>query len=550
MAIANAALNFCGLETMLHLTCSESTRSQISAHLNKAKALGLKNILALRGDPHGTDEWEHQVDGFNYAVDLVKHIKDEFGDYFTICVAGYPHGHPECNNYDEDIMHLKEKVDAGADFIITQLFFETSTFLKFYRDCREVGIKIPIIPGILPIQGYQSLRHLTKLSKLDVPQGIQDAIMPIKDDSAAVRNYGVHLAVKMCKELFESGVVNGLHFYTLNREVAVIEILKQLGLWCEDPLARKALPWKRSANSRRESEDVRPIFWASRPKSYIHRTQEWDDFPNGRWGSSESPAFGDLKDYYLFYLSVQSKPETRRVMWGEALDSVEDVHQVFECYITGLKNKNGIKVTSLPWNDDELAIETSLIMAQLAHINRNGVLTINSQPAVNGCSSTHPVHGWGSAGGYVYQKAYLEFFASMDFVQVLSEILPQYPYVNYHIVDKKGTTDWTNCHTQSSIAVTWGVFPGKEIIQPTVVDPVAFKYWKDEAFTLWHTHWATLYPHGSPSYQLIQHIQDTYCLINLVDNDFVNGNILWSVIDDVLMKLGRINERFDVSTHY
>lgn len=105
-------------------------------------------------------------------------------------------------------MHLKEKVDAGADFIITQLFFDTSTFLKFYRDCREIGITVPIIPGILPIQGYQSLRHLTKLSKLDVPKNICDAIMPIKDNDQAVRNYGIHLAVKMCKELFDSGVVS------------------------------------------------------------------------------------------------------------------------------------------------------------------------------------------------------------------------------------------------------------------------------------------------------------------------------------------------------
>lgn len=124
--------------------------------------------------------------------------------FFSI---GYPHGHPDCPDYLEDIVHLKEKVDAGADFIITQLFFETSTYLKFYRDCREVGIKVPIIPGILPIQGYQSLRSLTKLSKLEVPQNIREAIQPIKDDDAAVRSYGVHLAVQMCRELLDSGVV-------------------------------------------------------------------------------------------------------------------------------------------------------------------------------------------------------------------------------------------------------------------------------------------------------------------------------------------------------
>lgn len=125
--------------------------------------------------------------------------------------SGYPHGHPESTSYAEDLQYLKEKVDAGADFVITQLFFEAKRFLQFYRDCREIGIMVPIIPGVMPIQGYQSLRHLTKLSKLEVPQFISDAILPIKDDDAAVRNYGVHLAVKMGRELFQSGLVSFGH---------------------------------------------------------------------------------------------------------------------------------------------------------------------------------------------------------------------------------------------------------------------------------------------------------------------------------------------------
>ena len=152
-----------------------------------------------------------------------------------------------------------------------------------------------------------------------------------------------------CVTYGEHQQVHGLHFYTLNREVAVIKILKQLGMWCENPLARRALPWKQPANHRRSSEDVRPIFWASRPKSYIHRTLEWDDFPNGRWGNSSSPAFGELKDYYLFYLRSRWKPERLRVMWGEELEKEEDVFHVFECYITGAKNRNGVKVGGALW---------------------------------------------------------------------------------------------------------------------------------------------------------------------------------------------------------
>ncbi len=128
--------------------------------------------------------------------------------YFFSYISGYPHGHPESKDYLNDIIHLKEKVDAGADFIITQLFFETSTFFKFHQDCQDVGITVPIIPGVLPIQGYQSLKQLTKLSKLDIPLSIQEAITPIKDDDSAVRNYGIQLAVKMCRELFDSGIVS------------------------------------------------------------------------------------------------------------------------------------------------------------------------------------------------------------------------------------------------------------------------------------------------------------------------------------------------------
>jgi methylenetetrahydrofolate reductase (NADPH) len=127
--------------------------------------------------------------------------------------------------------------------------------------------------------------------------------------------------------------------------VAVREVLKKLRMWNENP-ARRPLPWRPSANAKRSSEDVRPIFWATRPKSYIYRTQEWDEFPNGRWGNSASPAFGDLKDYYLFYLASKEKPADLRKMWGEELKGEADVAQVFTCYITGDMNASGVKVSA------------------------------------------------------------------------------------------------------------------------------------------------------------------------------------------------------------
>lgn len=534
MMIASTAVNYCGLESVLHLTCCNQTKEKITDHLNKAKRLGLKNIMALRGDPVGED-WVEEDGGFNFATDLVKHIRHEFDDYFDICVAGYPTGHPEAESYEDDLRHLKEKVDAGAHFIVTQLFFRAETFLKFVKDCRAIGITCPILPGIFPIQGYHSLRQLVKLSKLEVPEEIKQVIEPIKDNDAAIRNYGIQQAVEMCKVLLASGEVSGLHFYTLNREVATMEVLRQLGLWAEDP--RRPLPWAISAHPKRKVEDVRPIFWASRPKSYIYRTQDWDDFPNGRWGNSSSPAFGELTDYYLFYLKSKSPKEALLQMWGEELMSEESVYEVFTNYITGQTNRSGHKVMCLPWNDDPLAPETNLLKDELEKVNRRGVLTINSQPNINGKASSDAIVGWGPAGGYVFQKAYLEFFTSSENVTALLQVLKKYePRVNYQIVNVQGR-NITNAHDMQPNAVTWGIFPGREIIQPTVVDPVSFMYWKDEAFALWIEQWAKLYEDESPSRMIIQYIHDNYFLVNLVDNDFPLDNCLWQVIDDMFALL-------------
>ncbi|CAO2590009.1 Methylenetetrahydrofolate reductase, partial [Lemmus lemmus] len=460
--------------------------------------------------------------------------------------VGYPKGHPEAKSFEDDLKHLKEKVSAGADFIITQLFFEADTFFSFVKACTEIGISCPILPGIFPIQGYTSLRQLVKLSKLEVPQKIKDVIEPIKDNDAAIRNYGIELAVNLCRELLDSGLVPGLHFYTLNREVATTEVLKQLGMWTEDP--RRPLPWAVSANPKRREEYVRPIFWASRPKSYIYRTQDWDEFPNGRWGNSSSPAFGELKDYYLFYLKSKSPREELLKMWGEELTSEKSVFEVFEHYLSGEPNQHGHIVTCLPWNDDPLAAETSLMKEELLRVNRLGILTINSQPNINGKPSSDPVVGWGPTGGYVFQKAYLEFFTSRETVEALLQVLKKYELrVNYHIVDVQGK-NITNAPELQPNAVTWGIFPGREIIQPTVVDPISFMFWKDEAFALWIEQWGKLYEEESPSRMIIQYIHDNYFLVNLVDNEFLLDNCLWQVVEDTFELLNGHSTERDAQT--
>ncbi|XP_036204265.1 methylenetetrahydrofolate reductase isoform X4 [Myotis myotis] len=497
MAIASAAVNYCGLETVLHLTCCRQSQEEITGHLHKAKQLGLKNILALRGDPVG-DQWEEEEGCFRYATDLVKLIRSEFGDYFDICVAGYPKGHPDAESFEDDLKHLKGKVSAGADFIITQLFFEADTFFHFVKACSAIGITCPILPGIFPIQGYHSLRQLVKLSKLEVPQKIRDVIEPIKDNDAAICNYGIDQAVSLCQELLASGLVPGLHFYTLNRRMATTEVLKRLGMWAEDPR-----------------------------------------------GHSSSPAFGELKDYYLFYLTSKAPREELLKMWGEELTSEESVFEVFVHYLSGEPNQSGCTVTCLPWNDEPLAAETSLMKEELLRVNRQGILTINSQPNINGKPSSDPVVGWGPSGGYVFQKAYLEFFTSRETVGALLQVLKKYEQrVNYHIVDVKGE-NITNAPELQPNAVTWGIFPGREIIQPTVVDPVSFMFWKDEAFALWVKQWGKLYDEESPSRMIIQYIHDNYFLVNLVDNEFPLDNCLWQVVEDTFELLNRPGARAD-----
>lgn len=284
LEISVTAQHFWG-ELMMHLTCTNMPREKIDQALEKAKEGGIRNILALRGDPpKGADTWEACEDGFAYAVDLVRYIREKYGDYFGICVAGYPEGHLQCKSIEEDIKYLKAKVDAGADFIITQLFYDVDNFVAWVDKCRAAGITVPIIPGIMPIQDYGGFKRMTGFCKTMVPQEILDALEPIQADDARVKAYGVELAVRMCRRLLEAGCP-GLHFYTLNLEKSVTSILEVLGFVS----VRKpgTLPWKTSQAARRDKEEIRPIFWANRPQSYLTRTETWDEFPNGRWGRED-----------------------------------------------------------------------------------------------------------------------------------------------------------------------------------------------------------------------------------------------------------------------
>eukprot|EP00878_Enallax_costatus_P012779 GHUV01013346.1.p1 GENE.GHUV01013346.1~~GHUV01013346.1.p1 ORF type:complete len:376 (+),score=87.57 GHUV01013346.1:1641-2768(+) len=369
----------------------------------------------------------------------------------------------------------------------------------------------------MPIMTYGGFKRMTTFCKTDVPPAVTDALEAIKDNDEAVKAYGVQLGAEMCRQLLDAGVP-GLHMYTLNLERSAVGILEAVGVLDVNRVPRP-LPW-RQVPSTRPGESVRPIFWSNRPKAYLHRTHDWDSFPSGRWGNSRSPAYGTLSDYQFMrrHSSSNKRKEAARAAWGAKLANTDDVIDVFVRYCKG-------EITVLPWAELEgLHSETSLIKDRLLALNAAGYLTINSQPSLNGLPSTDPQFGWGGPGGYVYQKAYVEFFCAPEKLQPLIEKLDQLPSITYIAVNAAGDVR-SNMKQDTVNAVTWGVFPGREIEQPTVVDPVSFMVWKDEAFDLWNSEWGSLYEESSESRKVLADIAATWWLVSVVDNDHVQGKL-------------------------
>jgi methylenetetrahydrofolate reductase (NADPH) len=216
------------LPSMAHLTCVNTTRDQVAAVLEDARALGIRNILALRGDPpSGTSEWA--TDGcFEYSYQLVRFIREAGG--FSIGVAGFPEGHIACTEGRHADWHrLKKKIDHGADFVITQLFFRNSD----YFECRDFlagqGVTVPIIPGILPILSTSQIKRFVALCGATLPTRLLSALERCGDDDDAVTRLGIEYATTQCEELLREGAP-GLHFYTLNKAGSTTAVVKNLGL--------------------------------------------------------------------------------------------------------------------------------------------------------------------------------------------------------------------------------------------------------------------------------------------------------------------------------
>ena len=215
-----------GLESMAHLTCVANSKQQIKDILDELVRSGIENVAALRGDPpRGTDRFIPNPEGFQYASELTAFIRKCYP--LCIAVAGYPEGHIESPDKETDWGHLAEKVRVGADFIITQLFFDNRCFFSFEKRMREKGVFVPIIPGIMPITNYQQIVRFTKICGASIPVQLVRDLEAIQHDPDAVQAYGIEYAVRQCRELMQHGVP-GLHFYTLNRSRATHEIIRKL----------------------------------------------------------------------------------------------------------------------------------------------------------------------------------------------------------------------------------------------------------------------------------------------------------------------------------
>jgi len=218
-----------GIEAMAHLTCVGATRDDIHGILDRLEAAGVENVLALRGDPpKGQTEFSAVEGGFSYASELVSFIRQKHGRTVCLGSAAYPEKHIECGNPAVDLNNLKRKVDAGLDFLITQLFFDNRHYWEFLERARSAGIGIPIIPAIMPITNAAQIEKFTLMCGATLPFKLGAELNRRRDDPKAVMQLGVAHATSQCIDLLTNGAP-GIHFCTLNRSHATRDIFKALG---------------------------------------------------------------------------------------------------------------------------------------------------------------------------------------------------------------------------------------------------------------------------------------------------------------------------------
>lgn len=597
------------LTTCLHLTCTNMSRALVDQALEEAKVLGIRNILALRGDPPRSEEYNtHGEDDSNkdfmFAVDLVRYIRQQHGDYFCLGVAGYPEGHPADSFQDvqdplRDLPYLVEKTQAGADFIMTQLTYDLDAYTKYeslLRNHESGAFKtIPIIPGLMPVHSFKILTRVTKLSHVKIPPHILAKIEQYKYDDDAVKRIGVDVITDIVQGIqkLASPRSRGFHFYTLNLEKTVSFILERCNLipsYSEEAVEEDTPaiisstldvapngPQVRS-RSRASSLNSQPrnrvivdkqkgkrddspksssthealavsagmpamppnpstTLQISEGLGSLGREATWDDFPNGRWGDARSPAFGEIDGYGP---SLHVPAPAARKLWGFPV-SREDISTLFRRHVSG-------ELHMVPWSEGGaeeesggLNPETAVIRPDLLKlIDGRGWWTLASQPAVNGVRSDDPVFGWGpQREGFVFQKPFVEFFCpTKDFRDTLKPLFAHHGHekLAWFATNAKhdfesslpahppgsSDSDLIEMNPDNVNAVTWGVFRGKEIVTPTIIEEVSFRAWGDEAYRIWDE-WRRIYPFGSATERFLNEVKNDVWLVCVVGQEFGAG---------------------------
>ncbi|KAL8753451.1 MAG: hypothetical protein Q9184_005418 [Pyrenodesmia sp. 2 TL-2023] len=577
-------------------------RKVVDDALEEAKIMGIRNILALRGDPPREEEYRQNTedgqeeeegigennDDFVWAIDLVRYIRRKYGNYFCIGVAAYPEGHadeshPVDQSYEQDLPFLIQKVEAGADFLVTQFFFDVHAYTRFERALREhesgVFRRIAIIPGLLPIQNYQILKRTTKLAHCRIPPDLSETLEPIKADDENVKQKGIEALCGIIREILavKSDGPRGFHFYTLNLEKVVGSILEDCDLIPSEPIAPDAdesaidespvttngidcssfnhvlygdlqsLKLSGLPTSRRPSTtDNHPTTThrSCSPSQILNGTHPstnpsittplreatWDDYPNGRFGDARSPAFGTPVSYSLSSLPLT--PAHARSAWGEPT-SPKHITSLFTSHL------RGSPPSQLPWSDDpNLSPETELIRDHLLFLTeKRNWWTVASQPAVDGLPSTHPIHGWGPTKGFVFQKPFVEFFLPLsDWNDLLRPHLTSATIrdqVSYYAGHPSGAFETSEGNREAVHAVTWGSFLGKEIATATMVEEVSFKQWCEEAFGRWEE-WARCC-RQKEARDYLRKQREECVLVNVIGHIYREGegDWLWAALREV-----------------
>ena len=217
-----------GMIAMAHLTCVAATTEELRGTLDELTEIGVQNVLALRGDPPGGGEWTATEGGLTHSSELVAMIDSDY-PHFSIGAACFPETHIAATSAEDDLRHLKTKVDAGVDVLVTQLFFDNALYFDFVDRARVIGIEVPILPGVMPITNVAQIKRITELCGSDLPAPLQAELDLRADDPEAVQEFGIAFATLQCAELLAGGAP-GIHFCTLNRSPATKAILSALRL--------------------------------------------------------------------------------------------------------------------------------------------------------------------------------------------------------------------------------------------------------------------------------------------------------------------------------